>query len=97
VCILDGFDLAKGQQTVAKVFGVIEGWLSKSPFIVGENPTIADIACYCEIDQLELLQLVDFSPFPNIRRWSQQMKVISPKSNAVMCGLLHASHTMCTY
>ncbi|MBV13405.1 MAG: hypothetical protein CMC52_04875 [Flavobacteriaceae bacterium] len=50
-------------------------WLNNNTFICGDNPTIADIAAYVEIGQLQkqFTNLFDFQPFPNVSRWLKDM------------------------
>lgn len=54
------------------------GWLEASRFLTGSELTIADFAAYVEIGQLreEFTNVYDFSPFPNVRRWLDDMKAI---------------------
>ncbi|MDA0791069.1 MAG: glutathione S-transferase family protein [Proteobacteria bacterium] len=50
-------------------------WLAESRFLVGDSLTIADMAAYVEIGQLrpEFTHVYDFEPFPNVRRWLDDM------------------------
>jgi len=52
------------------------GWLEGSRFLAGDALTIADFAAYAEIGQLraEFTNVYDFEPFPNVRRWLDDMK-----------------------
>ncbi len=54
------------------------GWLAQSQFLTGAELTIADFAAYVEIGQLraEFTNVYDFSTFPNVRRWLDDMKSI---------------------
>ena len=54
------------------------GWLESSRFLAGDELTIADFAAYAEIGQLrpEFTNVYDFEPFPNVRRWLDDMKGI---------------------
>tara|TARA_B100001175_G_scaffold293830_1_gene280611 strand:+ start:955 stop:1707 length:753 start_codon:yes stop_codon:yes gene_type:complete len=64
---------------VEKAFKAIEdGWLSKSRYLTGDQLTIADIAAYVEIGQLQTMftNLYDFEPFPNIKRWLNDMQKV---------------------
>mmetsp|Transcript_104465 Transcript_104465/g.202396 ORF Transcript_104465/g.202396 Transcript_104465/m.202396 type:complete len:228 (+) Transcript_104465:63-746(+) len=60
------------------IFGQFESWLTTSKFLCGDEPTIADIAAYCEIGQCapEYCNLFDFSSYPSIQRWLQVCKQI---------------------
>ena len=55
-----------------------EGWLSKSTFLAGDQLTIADLAAYVEIGQLQarFTNVYDFSPYPNVSRWLDGMTKI---------------------
>jgi glutathione S-transferase len=54
------------------------GWLADSRYLTGANPTIADIAAYVEIGQLQpgFTNLFDFGPFPNVQRWLESMQQV---------------------
>jgi glutathione S-transferase len=54
------------------------GWLADGRFIVGDAPTLADFAAYVEIGQLQpgFTNVFDFGPFPNVRRWLDEMKQV---------------------
>eukprot|EP01096_Ripella_sp_DP13-Kostka_P000783 TRINITY_DN1088_c0_g1_i1.p2 TRINITY_DN1088_c0_g1~~TRINITY_DN1088_c0_g1_i1.p2 ORF type:complete len:246 (+),score=117.96 TRINITY_DN1088_c0_g1_i1:70-738(+) len=75
-----------GAKIVTKVLGLIEKFLGEHTFLVTDQPTIADIACYCEIDQLEAMNLYQFDAFPNVQRWITQMKAL-PLHDEVHEGL----------
>ena len=71
--------LKMSQTNIEKAFKAIEdGWLSNSRFLVGETLTIADMAAYVEIGQLQSIftNIYDFEPFPNIRRWLEDMQKV---------------------
>lgn len=55
-----------------------EGWLSDSTYLTGEQLTIADMAAYVEIGQLQsrFTNVYDFSPFLNVSRWLEDMSKI---------------------
>ena len=64
------------QRTLAKALKTLDsGWLANSTFLVGDTVTIADMAAYVEIGQLqtEFTNLFDFSGFPNVQRWLHAM------------------------
>ena len=56
--------------------GLDTGWLADSRFLAGDELSIADFAAYAEIGQLrpEFTNVYDFGPFPNVRRWLDDMK-----------------------
>ncbi|NKB99231.1 MAG: hypothetical protein GKR90_12160 [Pseudomonadales bacterium] len=51
------------------------GWLAKRKFLAGDTVTIADMAAYVEIGQLqpEFTNLYDFSAFPLVQAWLDNM------------------------
>jgi glutathione S-transferase len=65
--------------TLTRALQTLEtGWLARSRFLAGDAPTIADLAAYVEIGQLqpEFTRLYDFSAFPNVRRWMDALKQV---------------------
>ena len=46
--------------------------------MTGDSVTLADFAAYVEIGQLrpEFTNVYDFSPFPNVRRWLDDMQAV---------------------
>ena len=52
----------------------------KGMFLAGDTPTIADLACYCELDQMEELGLIDLfdvpTLFPEVFEWMNRMKKV---------------------
>ena len=54
------------------------GWLQSSRFLTGDALTLADFAAYVEIGQLQpgFTNVFDFSPFPNVQRWLEEMKQV---------------------
>jgi glutathione S-transferase len=66
-----------------EVVGTILGFLEKayfddaSPFVCNtEAVSLADLACYAEIGQLQFAKLFDFTGFPRTRRWLEEMSKI---------------------
>ena len=51
------------------------GWLSNHCFLVGDSVTLADLAAYVEIGQLQpqFTNVFDLSTFPNVSRWLDDM------------------------
>ena len=51
------------------------GWLSNHRFLVGDSVTLADLAAYVEIGQLQpqFTNVFDLSIFPNVSRWLDDM------------------------
>ena len=54
-------------------------WLAHSRYLTGSRLTLADFAAYVEIGQLQpcFTNLYDFEPFPNVRRWLDDMKSVN--------------------
>lgn len=50
-------------------------YLAENKFLMGDEVSLADIAAYVEIGQLrpEFTNVYDFSDFPNVRRWLNDM------------------------
>ena len=62
--------------TLTRALEALEtGWLAGSQFLVGDQVTIADMAAYVEIGQLQpqFTNVYDFESFPNVRRWLADM------------------------
>ncbi len=68
--------LVEGQGIVEQMIDYVEAqYLSDQDFVCGTAyASIADIACYEEIGQLEPANLVDFSSRTNITRWMERMR-----------------------
>ncbi|MCG8492043.1 MAG: glutathione S-transferase family protein [Sneathiellales bacterium] len=68
--------LSEGQKVVETVIDYIEEVLLTGQSFIGatEQASIADIACYDEIGQLETANLVDFSSRKNVSRWMEKMR-----------------------
>ena len=51
------------------------GWLSNHRFLVGDSVSLADLAAYVEIGQLQpqFTNVFDLSTFPNVSRWLDDM------------------------
>ncbi len=65
--------------TLTNALNALEsGWLAQAEYITGSHFTLADIAAYVEIGQLqpEFTNVFDFSPYPNVQRWLSQMKQV---------------------
>ena len=67
------------QANINKAFKALEdGWLAQSRYLTGDQLTIADMSAYVEIGQLQskFTNVYDFAPFPNIRRWLDDMNQV---------------------
>lgn len=58
--------------------GLEHGWLADSKYLTGKHVTLADFAAYVEIGQLQpgFTNVYDFSPFPKVQQWLQDMQQI---------------------
>ena len=68
------------QANINKAFKALEdGWLAQSRYLTGDQLTIADMSAYVEIGQLQskFTNVYDFAPFPNIRRWLEDMNQVA--------------------
>ncbi|WP_248750489.1 glutathione binding-like protein [Pseudomonas sp. MWU15-20650] len=65
-----------------RLYGVVEGELSKRDYIAGDSYTIADIALFTWLRTYEELGL-DIAPFPAVRAWLERLA----KRPAVKRGL----------
>ena len=67
------------QATLTRALTALDtGWLADQPFLTGAL-SIADIAAYVEIGQLQpqFTNVFDLSPFPNVQRWLQAMQQVA--------------------
>ena len=64
------------------------GWLSGSPYLCGDTLSLADLAAYAEIGQLQpgFTNVFDFAPYANVRRWLDAMKQV-PEHDTVHVAL----------
>lgn len=64
-------------------------WLSRTPFIAGHAPTIADFSAYEELAQLgpKFGAVYDFKPHANLHCWMEQMASL-PHHDAVHASLV---------
>ena len=75
-------------KTFSRALRVIEdNQLNQSRFLIGNEMTIADLASYVEIGQLQpqFTNLFDFEPFPNTRRWMHDMAQIEGHNDVHAC------------
>ncbi len=69
--------LENGRRTVRRMIQVIEDhWLGpETPYLFNQTaPTIADIACYGEVPQLQWANILDYSDFPKLTAWMAEMR-----------------------
>jgi glutathione S-transferase len=55
------------------------GWLANSTFLTGEHPSIADMAAYVEVGQLQpqFTNVYNFDAFPKVQQWLSHMQQVS--------------------
>ena len=64
------------QANLKKALGSLEeGWLAKNRYLTGDQITIADMAAYVEIGQLQsrFTNLYNFEDYPKVGRWLDNM------------------------
>ena len=67
------------QRTLTNALKVLDnGWLAGNDFLAGDGVTLADLAAYVEIGQLQpqFTNVYDLSPFPNVQRWLKNMTLV---------------------
>lgn len=71
--------LKKKFETIADMFRILEFWLRHgNQFLVSDTkPTLADMSCYNEVVQLEVMGLLPeaHTKFPKVAAWLERMKV----------------------
>jgi len=70
--------------TLTRALNAMEtGWLASSPYLAGDQLSLADFAAYVEVGQLqpEFTNVFDFSDFPHVRRWLARMKQLPGHDN----------------
>lgn len=77
------------QQTARSIFtralkALDTAWLGQSRYLTGAQVSLADFAAYAEIGQLQpgFTHVFDFSAFPNVSRWLNDMKQIDGHDEA---------------
>lgn len=73
------------QATFTRALRTLEtGWLAQSRYLAGDQLSLADFSAYCEIGQLQpgFTNVFDFEPFPNVRRWLDEMKRVDSHDDA---------------
>lgn len=65
-----GYAIDRYTREVQRLLGVLDKRLAGRAFIVGDEYTIADMACYPWIDPYKSAPM-DLEPYPEIRRWRE--------------------------
>jgi len=68
----------KCKTNLPKSLTILDAHLKEHKWVGGayEKPTIADLNCYAELGQLQLLDIWDFKDHPNVERWLKDMAKI---------------------
>lgn len=70
-------DDVKNTNAIISRYVTILEQLFVAPYVAeSKTPTLADYACYCELDQLEAMEVFDFSVFPKTAAWMERMKEV---------------------
>lgn len=71
--------LKKKDETIKSIFSILEFWLRHGNLYLmsDQHPTVADLSCYNEVVQLEVMGLLDNveADFPLCAAWLKRMKV----------------------
>ena len=57
------------------LFGVMEKTLTTAPFLIGENPSLADVANYSYIAHAPE-GFISLQPYPNLRAWLKRIEAL---------------------
>lgn len=68
-------NLAAAQTMATQLFGVMELELQQRPWLAGEHPTIADVACYSYIAHAPEGG-VSLKPYPTLRAWLDAIRAL---------------------
>jgi glutathione S-transferase len=68
-------DHERAKQIAARVLGLLEDELQKSPFLVGSRATLADVAVYSYVAHAPEGD-VSLEPFPNVRGWLSRVEAL---------------------
>lgn len=63
------YPIARYHAEMHRLLGVLEAQVRKTPFVAGEDYTIADIAIYPWVAALGPLMQVNFTPYPSVSDW----------------------------
>ncbi|DAZ98753.1 TPA: hypothetical protein N0F65_003809 [Lagenidium giganteum] len=66
--------IANREKTIGHFVGLIEKFLTTPYLAQSSHLTLADLSCYCELDQLEAMEVFDFSRYPKTAEWMKRMK-----------------------
>jgi glutathione S-transferase len=69
------YDLAQAQALAGRVFGVLDAELARRAFLVGEKPTVADVALY-SYTSVAPEGGIDLAPYPAINAWLKRVEAL---------------------
>lgn len=69
------FDIERAQHVAAQLFQVLEQQVQEVPFLVGETPTIADVALY-SYTAVAPEGGVPLDPYPHLRGWLLRIEAL---------------------
>ncbi|KAH8318829.1 hypothetical protein KR074_007323, partial [Drosophila pseudoananassae] len=67
----------EAMKKVDSAFGHLNTFLEDQDYVAGDTLTIADIAILASVSTFEVVDY-DFSPFPNVARWYENAKEVTP-------------------
>ncbi|HJV87633.1 MAG TPA: glutathione S-transferase [Noviherbaspirillum sp.] len=68
-------DMEAAQQRAQRLFGILEQELQSRSFLLGDTPTIADIACYSYVARAPEGD-IPLDPYPAIRTWLARIEAL---------------------
>jgi glutathione S-transferase len=81
-------DSAAAQALAARLFGILDAHLAGRTFLVGAQPTIADVACYSYIAHAPEGG-ISLEPYPNLRNWLASVEAL-PRFVAMQASAIKA-------
>lgn len=68
-------DLHTAQQMATTLFKVLDATLTASPFLIGQSPTLADLAVYAYTARAPEGH-IDLAPYPYVNEWLRRVEVL---------------------
>ncbi|MEX2525617.1 MAG: glutathione S-transferase family protein [Gammaproteobacteria bacterium] len=65
--------IREGEEMVSRAFPIVEKQLTRSPFLAGEELTLADIALLATVDPSEVIEM-DLAPHPKLNDWREALR-----------------------
>jgi glutathione S-transferase len=77
--------LAVDRKSFVRALDLLEKTLQRQPFLVYDQPTIADLIIVTELDQLQkdAFDLQDYTAYPSILSWIQNLRRTVPAYDEV--------------